>query len=97
MGFISIKKKTRGLRRKVKRIEKWKAKNIELDIEALMKYKKAYVKLWIPPFYNLFHINKNKVGHKNPPHWFNRIILNAMIDVYESWEEKLIIGGPLIT
>jgi len=89
MSFISIKKKIRGLRSKVKRIEKWKAENIELDIDALMRYKKVYVKLWISPFYNLYNINKNKVGHKNPPNWFNKIILSAMLDVYKRWDEKL--------
>lgn len=89
MRFLSIKKKTRGLSSKVKRIEKWKTENITLDLDLLTKQNKLYVKLWIPPFYNLYTISKNKVGHKNPPNWFNKIILEAMIDVYKSWEEKL--------
>lgn len=89
MKLRSIKKKTRGLRRKVKRIDKWKAENILLDLESLRIYGKSYVKLWIPPFYNLYNINKNEIGHKNPPSWYNKIILRAMIDVYESWEQSL--------
>ncbi len=84
MGLKSIKKKVRGLRRKVKRIEKWKNQYIDLDIDRLRKYGTEYVKLWISPFYNLYAINKFESGHKNPPNWYNRLILRSMIDIYRS-------------
>ncbi|WP_105620104.1 hypothetical protein [Vallitalea okinawensis] len=89
MGFISIKKKTRGLRSKVKRIDHWKEQSKELDLESIKKYGRDYVKIWIPPFYNLYKINKYEVGHKNPPNWFNKLILEAMLEVYDSWDKKL--------
>ena len=89
MGFRSIKKKVRGLRGKVKRIEWWKEQHLDLDLNRLEKYGKEYVKVWISPFYNLYTINKFESGHKNPPNWFNRLILRSMIDIYKSWEIKL--------
>lgn len=89
MYFISAKKKTRGLRSKVKKIDNWKKQSIELDLEYIKKYGRDYVKIWIPPFYNLYKINKYETGHKNPPNWFNKLILEAMLEVYDSWDKKL--------
>lgn len=71
------------------RIERWKKRNINLDIEMLKKYGKDYVKIWISPFYDLYRINEFESGHKNPPAWFNRIILKAMTDIFMSWDEEL--------
>lgn len=89
MKLPSIKKKVRGLRGKVKRIEKWRNRFINLDIEKLQKHGVDYVKLWIAPFYNLYRINNFECGHKNPPNWYSRLILRSMIDIYRSWEKSL--------
>ena len=78
MSFRSVRKKIRGLRRKVKRIETWKENNINLNVDSLLEYGMEYIKLWISPFYNLYTINQYECGHKNPPNWFNRLILKAM-------------------
>ncbi|WP_241675075.1 hypothetical protein [Paenibacillus luteus] len=53
-----------------------------MDKEALEKYQRDYAKLWISPFYHLFK--------RTPPIWYNRIILEAMIDVYRSWHETML-------
>lgn len=89
MSFKSIKTKIRGLRRKAKRIEQWKQQFINLDIDSLLKYGKTYVKVWIPPFHNYYTISEYECDHKNPPNWFNRLILQAMIEIYQSWDAKL--------
>ena len=39
------------------------------------------MKLWIDPFYRL--------TRRNPPLWFSRLLLAAMIEVYHSWNHQL--------
>lgn len=79
--FISNKKKIRGWKRRVRKIEKWKRRVIDLDIEHLHHYKRDYAKLWIHPFY--------AIPRRNPPIWYNCLLLEAMLDVYRCWHEKL--------
>lgn len=79
--FTSNKKKIRGWKRHVRKIEKWKQRVIDLDIQHLNQYQRDYAKLWIHPFYAL--------QRRNPPVWFNRLLLDAMLDVYQSWYQKL--------
>jgi len=74
----SSKKKIRGWKRRMKQIEQWKQRHIDLDIEQLCQNKRDYVKLWgIDPFY--------RFTRRNPPIWYSRLILEAMIEVYQSW------------
>ncbi|GIO05694.1 hypothetical protein J31TS6_17220 [Brevibacillus reuszeri] len=79
--FVSKKKKIRGWKRHVRKIEKWKQQVIDLDIEHLYQYQRDYAKLWIHPFY--------AIPRRNPPVWYNRLLLESMLDVYLSWNEKL--------
>ncbi|WP_419875126.1 hypothetical protein [Candidatus Pristimantibacillus sp. PTI5] len=79
--FLSNRKKIRGWKRHVRKIGKWKRRVIDLDIEHLLQYQRDYAKLWIQPFYS--------IPRRNPPVWYNRILLEAMLDVYRSWHEKL--------
>ncbi|MGG3885056.1 hypothetical protein [Brevibacillus panacihumi] len=74
---FSNKKKIRGWKRKIKQIEQWKLRFLNLDIEQLNFNQRDYVKLWITPFY--------KLVRRNPPLWFSRMLLEAMIEVYHSW------------
>lgn len=75
------KKKIRGWKRRIKSIENWKQRYIYLDIAQLERHHRDYVKLWINPFYQL--------TKRNPPVWYARLIFGAMIEVYESWHERL--------
>lgn len=75
------KKKIRGWKRKVKQIEQWKQRCMVLDIDTLNRNNRDYVKLWIDPFYRL--------TRRNPPLWYSRLLLAAMIEVYESWHLKM--------
>jgi len=78
---FSNKKKIRGWKRRIKQIEQWKLHNIDLNVEQLKHDKRDYVKLWIDPFYRL--------SRRNPPLWFSRLILVEMVEIYQSWYQKL--------
>jgi len=78
---FSNKKKIRGWKRRIKQIEQWKQRHIDLDIELLSRNNRDYVKLWINPFYRL--------TRRNPPMWYSRLILEAMIKVYQSWSQQM--------
>jgi hypothetical protein len=79
--YHSKKKKIRGWKRHKRKIELWKQNAINLDIDLIRKHHRDYVKLWIYPFYfRLF----------NPPGWYSRLLLEAMIEVYLKWYERMI-------
>lgn len=75
------KHKIRGWKRKVRQIEKWKQRYMRLDMEYFAHHQRDYVKLWIDPFY--------RVVRRNPPVWFSRLLLAALIDIYEEWHQQL--------
>jgi len=78
---LSNKKKIRGWKRRVKQIDQWKLRYIELNMGQLKANQRDYVKLWIDPFYRL--------TRRNPPVWFFRLLLAAMVEVYHSWHQTL--------
>ncbi|WP_049790037.1 hypothetical protein [Paenibacillus sp. JDR-2] len=73
--------KIRGWKRRIRHIEQWKQRNIVLDMDTLAAFGRDYAKLWIPPFHGLVR--------RTPPIWYNRLLLDAMIEVYNSWQETL--------
>lgn len=79
--YISKKKKIRGWKRRVRKIAQWKQRVINVDINHLFQYHREYAKLWIHPFYT--------IPRRNPPVWYNRFLLEAMLEVYQNWHEKL--------
>ncbi|HHY72086.1 MAG TPA: hypothetical protein GX497_02435 [Bacillus bacterium] len=81
MFYHSIKKKIRGWKRHKRKIGTWKQNFINLDMDAIREYNRDYSKLWIHPFY--------AIPRLNPPTWYNRLLLEAMIDVYLDWFEKM--------
>lgn len=80
-NLSSNKKKIRGWRRRIKQIEQWKQRFIDLDIEELLRSNRDYVKLWINPFFRL--------TRRNPPMWYSRLLLEAMIEVYQAWYQQM--------
>jgi len=74
--MYSNKKKIRGWKNQVKKIEKWKNVNINLDIESLKQKNRDYLKIWIDPWYRLIK--------RNPPNWYCKLILKSMIEIYMS-------------
>ncbi|MFJ6265858.1 hypothetical protein ACIQGW_12740 [Lysinibacillus xylanilyticus] len=81
MFYYSKKKKIRGWKRHKRKIERWKQNAINLDMDYLRNYQREYEKLWIHPFYAWVR--------KNPPNWYNRLLLDAMIEVYLEWHQKM--------
>lgn len=79
--YHSKKKKIRGWKQRKRKIESWKQSVMDLNIEYVRENQRDYAKLWIHPFYSLVP--------RNPPNWFNRLLLDAMIDVYLNWHEKM--------
>lgn len=89
MKLTSIHKKTRGMKKKVRKLASWAEYQKQLDIESLLKYRKEYVKIWIKPFYNLHQINPNEIGRKNPTYKFRKQVLYQLIEIYLAWQKKL--------
>lgn len=78
---LSNKKRIRGWKRRMKQIDQWKKHNMHLDLEELRSAQRDYVKLWIDPFYRL--------NRRNPPVWYSRLLLEAMIEVYHAWSRQM--------
>ncbi|MEK4650742.1 hypothetical protein NX902_05775 [Niallia sp. FSL W8-0954] len=81
MFYFSKKKKIRGWKRHKRKIERWKQNAINLDMDYLRNYQRQYEKLWIHPFY--------KLERRNPPNWYKSLLLDAMIEVYLEWHQKM--------
>ncbi|MGG1876394.1 hypothetical protein ABDI30_02200 [Paenibacillus cisolokensis] len=89
MKLTSIHKKIRGMRKKARKLETWADYHKQLHVDSLLQYNKEYVKLWISPFYNLYQINPNLIGRKNPPYKFRRQVFYQLIEIYVAWQEQL--------
>lgn len=79
--FDFRRQKIRGWKRRVRAIEAWKKRVIELDIDALANDSREYVKIWIHPFYSLRRYTL--------PNWYKRLIINALKDIYATWEMQM--------
>lgn len=75
------KKKIRGWKKLLRRIEIWKNSNIMLDLNALENYKRDYLKITIDPWYRLVK--------RNPPVWYQRYLVDALCDIYLNWENEI--------
>lgn len=73
------KAKVRGWKRQIKKLEQWKRKHVNLTLN---RYGYEYVKIWLDPWYRL--------QKRNPPVWFRRLIVAALIEIYESWHKQLV-------
>ncbi len=89
MKLASVRKKTRGMRKKARNLALWAEYHKKLDIDSLMKYRKEYVKIWIDPFYRLHQLTPNKVGKKNPKYRFRKQVLSQLFEIYLAWQEQL--------
>ncbi|HEX2945600.1 MAG TPA: hypothetical protein VHT96_06570 [Clostridia bacterium] len=79
---FSNKKKIRGWKKQVKKIDKWKNANMKFNTYAIKTgHNRDHLKIWIDPWYRLVK--------RNPPLWYSRIILDNMIEIYMNWYEAL--------
>lgn len=81
ISFDFRKRKIRGWKRRVKKIERWKQAYLALDREALAKYNRDYVKVWIAPFFSLQVYTL--------PFWYKRLVIQALLEIYASWKQTL--------
>ncbi|MBA4496266.1 hypothetical protein ACFO25_12195 [Paenactinomyces guangxiensis] len=81
MFYSPSKKKVRGWKRQIRKIEDWKQRVNTLDMKTLEEYHRDYVKIWIYPWYNL--------EKRNPPLWYSRLVLAEMIEIYLDWHKKM--------
>lgn len=75
------KQKIRGWKRKVKELERWKNRCIDLDIDIFTSNTRFYVKIWLHPFYSL--------NTYTLPNWYKRQIVKALEEIYESWKRTM--------
>ena len=75
------KKKIRGWRNQVRKIDRWKNRYLQLDIDSLRKNGRSYVKIWIDPWFGLVK--------RNPPLWYCRLILEGLAGICLSWHKTL--------
>jgi hypothetical protein len=79
------KKKVRGWKRQIRKLQELMNKHLALDLISLEKYGCDYVKIWIDPW--------DWLVKRNPPLWFRRLILEAFIEVYDSWNNQLLLSA----
>ena len=80
LPFVN-KKKVRGWKRQIKKLEKLIENSKELNSDFLSKYKYKTLELWISPWGNLVK--------RNPPIWYRKLYLKKLLDLYFIWEEQL--------
>lgn len=78
---LSNRKKVRGWKRRIRQLERLRLAYRELNVEALRDGRAQYVKIWLDPW--------KRLVPRNPPYWFRRRILAALIDIHDSWRRAL--------
>ncbi|HST62404.1 MAG TPA: hypothetical protein VLK84_27115 [Longimicrobium sp.] len=82
---FSNRKKVRGWKRRIRQLERFRLAHRALDVEALRAAERAYVKIWLDPW--------SRLVPRNPPYWYRRRILAALIDIHASWRQALEAAG----
>jgi len=84
--------KIRGQNRKLKEIEAWRLKNLDLDLEILNTYDRNKAEIIVHPWCDL------ALGNSYFPHPKGQVkikMLSGLLDIYESWKRKLdSLGNP---
>jgi hypothetical protein len=78
---FSNRKKVRGWKRRIRQLERFRLAHRELDVQGLRAGERTYVKIWLDPW--------SRLVPRNPPHWFRRRILAALMDIHGAWRETL--------
>lgn len=78
---FSNKKKVRGWKRRLRQLERFRLAHRTLDVEALRGSHYDYVKVWLDPW--------SRLEGRNPPVWFRRRVLAALVDIHDAWRAAL--------
>ena len=82
---FSNRKKVRGWKRRIRQLERLRLAYRELDVDALRRDHRQYVKIWLDPW--------RRLVPRNPPYWYRRRILAAFLDILDAWRERLEAAG----
>jgi hypothetical protein len=78
---LSNRKKVRGGRRQIARVETWARNLVELDVAAmLLRDGSVHAKLVIAPWYRL--------TKRNPPVWLRRRMFDGLLRVFHAWRAR---------
>jgi hypothetical protein len=80
MSAFVNRKKVRGLKRHIRRVQGWKAARLMPDLGHLRRSGQEYVKLTIDPWYRLVK--------RRPPMWLRREMVLALLDIYDAWQTQ---------
>jgi hypothetical protein len=75
----SNKKKIRGWKRRMARVDSWFEKSKAPDLESFQSRGEDYVKVRIDPW--------NRLCERIPPSWYFRLIIGRLIDVHDEWKQ----------
>ncbi len=85
MPTFTNRKKVRGWKRRLRQLERFRLAHRALDVETLRQSHYDYVKIWLDPW--------SRLGGRNPPVWYRRRILAALLDIHDAWREALEAAG----
>lgn len=84
--------KIRGHKRRHRQIESWRLENLELRMDLINKYSSDYIDILVHPWCDISIINSK---FPEPKRKTKQLILNALIDIHDSWKNQLDkIGQP---
>lgn len=78
--------KIRGFNRRLRDIEKWSLENLDLRLDLLEQYNGDYIDIVVHPWCDISIINSRI---PEPKRKAKTLILNGLIDIYESWKIQL--------
>ena len=75
------RKRVRGWGKNAQKIDHLKVRHLKINLPLLEKYGNDHVELTISPWSNF--------TPRNPPFWYRRLFLDALVEIYDSWEKQL--------
>ena len=79
-------KKIRGHKRIWEGIKKWEERHKDLDLDNLEIHLRNYTKVWVSPYCDYYLLNSET---PEPTGKTRQLILQALLNIYDSWKEKL--------
>ena len=74
---FSNKKKVRGWKTQIRRVERWRSGHLTPDGRHLGRYGYDYCKIQIDPW--------NRLIEREPPIWLGRLMIHGLLDICDSW------------
>ena len=78
---FSNKKKVRGWKTQIRRMERWRTEYLTPDWPHFNHYGYAYCKIQIDPW--------NRLVKRQPPLWLGRQMIHGLLDICDAWVEAI--------